>query len=78
MEVVAASKRRGSKRLRRYAVEYKEEAERVKRVKEDHGLRDTAARREWLRKLKKADKEKRKVDGDGEGISKVTRKRSRK
>ena len=78
MEVVVASKRRGSKRIRRYAVEYEEEAERAKMAKEHHGLRDTAARREWMRKLKKADKAKRKVDGDAEGSSKASRKRSRK
>ena len=78
MEVVVTSKRRGSKRLATYAVTYEEEVKRAKRAKEDHGLRNTPARREWMRKLKKADKAKRKIDGDAEGISKVTRKRSRK
>ena len=77
MEVVVASESRGSKRLG-YAVSYEEEAKRAKRAKEDHGLRDTAARREWLRKLKKADDAKRKGDGEAEGLSKVTRKKSRR
>ena len=77
MEAVVVSERRGSKRLG-YAMAYEDEVKRAKRAKEDHGLRDTAARRERLRKLKKADDAKRKGDGEAEGSSKASRKRSRK
>ena len=72
------SKRRGSKRRGSYAVTHEDEVKRAKRAKEEHGLRDTAARKEWLRKLRKADKAKRKVDGEAEGSSKDSRKRSRR